>query len=158
MAYALLLFTLIQPFSRCSSAPPTAGITLPQSNEESPWYHLFERNHEGTTYTYGIDVFLRSWELPDKFEPFMLVPGRAFYIWPAVFLFVMPWARTRGTRIGLLVSEFILSIGSMWWIVMSAIMSTAMRGVWMAVAAMVGIATASVVEFIRELRRRTRSD
>ena len=159
IACIALLVTLALPFSRCSSASPTVTtgssppvVTTPLPDD--PWYSVLIGNRPPSphTYTYGYEVFFRSWEVPQQFDVVLLVPGRMFYVWPFVALFSARWMRVRSARVGLYLAETVLALGSMWWATMSVIMSTALSGFYIAVSALGLYAVVSGWDLVREIK------
>ena len=136
-----------------SPAMPTpASVTTP-----SPWYHLFERNSPEADYQYGMDLLIESWAvptaLPKEFDPIMLVPGRMFYVWPLATLVVaLGWPPLRWRRSFHFI-EIVLGLGGMWWAFMATVMNEAMRGLYVAEAAIALYAFTALYEWVAEWRR-----
>jgi hypothetical protein len=167
IACVLLLITLVLPFSRCSSTPPVGATTTPPaptaSLPEDPWYSVLigKRGPSPYEYTYGYEIFLRSWELPTTAEPMLLIPGRMFHVWPFLAVFAVRWTRVRASQIGLYLAETVLAIGSMWWAYVATGGGTVLSGFYMAMCALVLYAVASIWDLVRETkgwRRERRAD
>jgi hypothetical protein len=159
IACVVLLVTLALPFSRCSGTSTTVTTgpnppATPAPPPPDPWHSVLvgKRAPSSHTYTYGYEVFFKSWEVPTQFDVVLLVPGRMFYVWPFVAMVSRRWLRVRAARVGLYLAEIVLSIGSMWWALMAVVMSTALSGFYIAVSALGLYAVASVWDLVREIK------
>jgi hypothetical protein len=130
----------------------------------SPWYHLFERNSPEAEYKYGMDLLIESWVVPPtrprEFDPVMLVPGRMFYVWPLATLALAWWWPPMRWRRSFHLIEMVLGLGGMWWAMAAAFLNEAMRGFYIAEAALALYVLAALWELIaqwRRLRRERRS-
>jgi hypothetical protein len=146
--------TALSGTSGTAAAPASPSST-------SPWYHLFERNSPEADYKYGMDLLIGSWEvptaLPKELDPMMLVPGRMFYVWPlAAFALALWWPPVRWRR-SFHFLEFILALGGIWWAFMAVVLNEAMRGFYLAAAALALYALTALYEWIAEWRRLRRA-
>jgi hypothetical protein len=158
IACIILLITLALPFSRCSGTstavatgpnpPAAASAPLPPD----PWYSavIGKRGPSPNTYTYGYEIFLNSWEVPQQFDLVLLIPGRMFYVWPFVALFSIRWMRVRAARVGFYLAELVLSIGAMWWALVAV--NTALSGFYLAITALTLYAAAAVWDIVLETK------
>jgi hypothetical protein len=123
----------------------------------SPWYHLFERNSPEAEYKYGMDLMIESWAvpttLPKEFDPIMLVPGRMFYVWPLATLVIALWWPPVCWRRRFHFIELVLGLGGMWWAIMATVLNEAMRGFYVAEAALALYALTALFEWVVEWRR-----
>ena len=104
-----------------------------------------------------MDLLIESWAvpmtLPKDFDPIMLVPGRMFYVWPLATLVVALWWPPSRWRSAFHFIEFVLGVGGMWWAIMATVMNDAMRGFYVAEAALVLYALIALFEWVVEWRR-----
>lgn len=104
-----------------------------------------------------MDLLIESWAvpttMPKELDPMMLVPGRMFYVWPLVALALAIWWPPVRWRRSFHFIEFVLGLGGIWWAMIGAFMNEAMRGFYIAVAALALYALTALYEWIVEWRR-----